>query len=171
MRSFAVLTDIEFEGLVADLLSEELGRHVERFSCARDGGIDLRWKTGEGGDGIGQVKHHVRSSFSQLRAAAKEEAKHLHNLLPVQYIFITSFDLSKTQKDKVYGELSKWMSGPADVLGGRDVDALLTRHPTVERQHPKLWLASGTQLFWATHADILNRSSALEERIERNLHR
>jgi hypothetical protein len=58
-----------------------------------------------------------------------------------------------------------WMRDVDDVLGGRDIDGMLTRHPAVETRHPKLWLATGSQLFWTTHSDLANRASALRDRI------
>jgi hypothetical protein len=100
MRNFAVLSDIEFEELVADLLAAELGITVERFGAGRDGGIDLRWsETAGGGKSIGQCKHYQRSTFSQLLAAAKAEIPHLRVVRPPHYRFVTSFDLTVGQKD------------------------------------------------------------------------
>ena len=78
MRNFGVLTDIEFEDLVADLFSAEFGRPVERFGRARDGGVDLRWVADLGGVGIGQAKHYSRSTFAHLLAAAKDEIGRAH---------------------------------------------------------------------------------------------
>ena len=172
VRDFSVLSDVEFEELVADLLAAELGQPVERFAVGRDGGIDLRWQNPRGkgnGKGIGQCKHYHRSTFSQLLAAARAEVPHLELVKPHGYRFITSADLTVGQKEKLYTVFSEWMTGVDDVLGGRDVDGLLTRHEAVERRHPKLWLSTGSQLFWATHSDIANRASALKARIAASL--
>jgi hypothetical protein len=48
MRSFDVLSDLEFEEVVADILAAELNRPVERFARGQDDGVDLRWKADEG---------------------------------------------------------------------------------------------------------------------------
>jgi hypothetical protein len=77
--------DIEFEGLVADVLSVDLSTSVERFAAGRDGGIDLRWNVTPGVIGIGQCKHYLRSSFSQLVAAARAEVRHVEDLQPNDY--------------------------------------------------------------------------------------
>lgn len=136
------------------------------------GGVDLRWRTPEdGGTAIGQCKHYARSTFAHLLAAATAEVDHVEALRPDSYSFITSYDLTVGQKSKIYELFRDWMSGPDDVLGGRDVDGLITRQATVERRHPKLWLSSGSQLFWATHSDLANRASALRDRIKRSLPR
>ncbi|MEV5851791.1 MULTISPECIES: hypothetical protein [Streptomyces] len=168
MRNFSVLSDVEFEELTGDLLGAELNVLVERFASGADGGIDLRWRV-DGQTFIGQCKHYAKSSFSQLLKSAEKEVPKLLKLKPAGYRFITSFDLSPLQKEKIYALFSSWMSSPGDILGGRDVDALITLHEAVERRHPKLWVFTGLQLFWAVRADIANRTSALKSRIERSM--
>ncbi|MFF0833840.1 MULTISPECIES: hypothetical protein [unclassified Streptomyces] len=165
MRDFSILSDVEFEELVGDLLGAELDVLVERFAAGADGGIDLRWRVNTQTH-IGQCKHYEKSSFSQLLASAEKEVAKVTKLAPAGYKFVTSFDLSPLQKDKIYSLFSKWMSTPSDVMGRKDVDALLTRHEAVERRHPKLWVSTGLRLFWTLHADIANRTSALKARIE-----
>jgi hypothetical protein len=170
VRDFSVLSDIEFEELAADLLAAHLKLPVERFGAGRDGGIDLRWDSRTSSrKSIGQCKHYQRSTFSQLLAAAKAEVSHLEEVNPDGYRFITSFDLTVGQKTKFYEIFGRWMESPSDVIGARDLDGLLTPHENVERRHPKLWLSTGSQLFWTTHSDLANRASALRERIEASL--
>jgi DNA polymerase III delta prime subunit len=170
MRDFSVLSDVEFEELVGDLLGAEHNTLVERFAAGADGGIDLRWTTPEGLH-IAQCKHYHRSSFAQLLASAKKEAQKVQKLKPVHYFFITTFDLSVSQKGQIYEIFKSWMKAPGDVSGGRDVDALITKHSDVEHRHAKLWITTGMQLFWATHADIAHRSEALRQRIEKSMPR
>lgn len=171
MRDLSVLSDVEFEELVADLFAAELGRNVERFARGADGGVDLRWELHEGDRGIGQCKHFYRSTFPQLLAAARAELRHLRTQKPRRYRFVTSRDLTPGQKDELIKALNPWLGGPDDVFGSRDIDGLITRFPQVEQAHPKLWLSTGTQLFWATHSDLATRSSALRTRIERAIPR
>ncbi|PWE08487.1 hypothetical protein DD630_17590 [Streptomyces sp. BSE7F] len=170
MRDFSVLSDVEFEELVGDLLGADLVTHFERFPPGRDGGIDLRWRDSSG-LGVAQCKHYRKSSFSHLQASASKEVAKVKKIRPARYKFITSFDLTVGQKWKINSLFSDWMSGPEDVLGGRDVDALLTRHQEVERRHPKLWVSTGMQLFWTLHSDIANRTEALRARIEKSMPR
>jgi hypothetical protein len=169
VRNWNVLTDLDFEALACDLFSAKDSRPVERFARGADGGIDLRWKTTAGGTGIGQCKHYARSTFSQLLATARDEIPKVRLLNPAEYRFITTFDLTVTQKEQIYTLFARWMDGPEDVYGGRDVDGLVTNHPDVEQRHLKLWLSTGSQLFWSTHSDIANRSDALRDRLERTL--
>ncbi|WP_329554284.1 hypothetical protein [Streptomyces sp. NBC_00696] len=168
MRDFSVLSDVEFEELIGDLLGAEFGVLVERFAVGADGGIDLRWQV-QGKTFIGQCKHYEKSSFSKLLTSARKEVTKLAKISPEGYKFVTSFDLSPLQKEKLYSLFSNWMSSPSDVISRKDIDALVTRHEAVERSHPKLWVSTGLQLFWAVHADIANRTSALRSRIERSM--
>ncbi|MFJ2891789.1 restriction endonuclease [Streptomyces sp. NPDC087305] len=165
MRDFSVLSDVEFEELVGDLLSAEMNVPVERFSPGADGGIDLRWQN----DGlcIAQCKHYRKSTFPQLLASAKKEIPKVKKISPKHYQFATSFDLSVGQKAKIYDLFKQWMSGPQDVIGLRDIDSKLTQNPNIESQHPKLWVTTGMQLFWSLHSDIAHRADALRSRIEK----
>ncbi|MFD8910253.1 restriction endonuclease [Streptomyces sp. NPDC059575] len=167
MRDFSVLSDVEFEELVGDLLAAENQVHVERFSPGPDGGIDLRWQND--GLSITQCKHYKNSTFSQLLASAQKEVPKVERINPTRYYIATSFDLSVAQKEKIYKLFASRMQGPGDVLGLRDIDAMLTRHPSVERRHPKLWVTTGMELFWHLHSDIANRADALRARIEKML--
>ena len=170
MQDFAVLSDIEFEELAADLLAAEFAVPVERFARGPDGGIDLRWRSPRSSSlAIGQCKHYVRSTFSHLLSAARAEVDHVKRLNPVEYRFLSSFDLTTGQKQQIFELFAAWMSAPDDVMGARDIDGLITRHPAVEQRHAKLWLSSGAQLFWATHSAIANRSIALRDRIDTSL--
>ena len=96
---------------------------------------------------------------------------HVDRLEPDDYRFITSFDVSVAQKGKLYLLFKRWMADANFVVGGRDSDGPLTKHEKVERRHPKLWLASGSQLFWSVHSDLASRVAALRDRIERALPR
>lgn len=170
VRDFSVLSDVEFEELLADLLAAAEGVAVERFAAGRDSGIDLRWTRPEGTT-IAQCKHYQRSTFSMLLTSARKELSKVAAVAPSSYLFITSFDLGVGQKEKIYQIFKSWMKGPQDVLGGRDIDGLLTSNPEVERRHPKLWVSTGMQLFWANHSDIASRSIALKQRIDKAIPR
>ncbi len=169
MRNWRSLTDIDFEELAADLLAAELERPVERFGRGADGGVDLRWVEVGGGVGIAQCKHYIDSTFAQLLASSKKEGAKVDKLKPFRYLFATSQTLTLNQKNQIKGALPVWIKSAKDVLSGSDLDQMLDRHKVVERKHIKLWLSTGTELFWASHADLLNRSEALRHRIDRTI--
>jgi DNA polymerase III delta prime subunit len=170
MRDFSVLSDVEFEELVGDLFAADMTTTVEKFAPGADGGIDLRWKR-NGRTCIAQCKHYRKSSFGQLYASAQKEVPKVRKVAPSEYRFVTSFDLTVAQKERIYALFSQWMTGPEDIYGLRDINSLIAQHPDVERQHPKLWVTTGMQLFWHLHSDIANRAESLRERIEKAMPR
>lgn len=171
-RAWDNLSDYEFEALVGDLLSAELGIRFERFTRGRDGGIDLRHIPARGNrPDIVQAKHYRNSTLSSLRSAVKKEAKRLADtgVKPRSYRLATSLGLTPANKAELTGLLSPWVKREDHVLGRDDLEALLNAHPSVERQHVKLWLASGTQLAALLRAGTHARSRVLAQDIARTL--
>ncbi len=165
--NFGVLSDYEFELFCADLLSHDEDLPYERFATGKDGGIDLRaWQSGAT---IVQCKHYVRSKFPQLLRDLKKEHSKVSRLAPSKYRVVTSMALSPQQKEDIYDIFKSWMKDPSDVLTGPDLDALLLRHPNVERKYVKLWLTSGTQLSAMVNGAIHERSRFLCEEIVESL--
>lgn len=166
MRQLAALSDVEFERLVADLLTAETGERYERFGVGPDGGVDLRL-TSEGATEIVQCKHYVRSSFSQLRTAAKDEAAKLRRLDPApdSYRFVTSQSLTPEKKRKLVVALDGWVEETGLIWGAETIEDLLEAHPEIERRHVKLWLASSAQLERLLNAATMNRSNDLIDRV------
>ncbi len=161
---FRTLSPSDFELLIRDLLWAEHQWRLEAFGHGRDGGVDLRART-QNGKVVVQCKHYIGSSFADLRSSARREVPKMNTEKPDKYIFATSQDLNRTQKDKLAEDLSPWLSEPADLLTRIDINALLDRHPQVEQQHFKLWLASTNILERIVHSGIWERSEALLENI------
>ncbi|MFE2937560.1 restriction endonuclease [Streptomyces sp. NPDC059255] len=161
---FRTLSPSDFEILIRDLLEAEYRWRLEAFGRGRDGGIDLRASTAVG-KVVVQCKHYLGSSFSDLRASARREVPKMDKEKPDRYLFVTSQDLNRTQKDTLTGDLKPWISDTADLLTQADINALITRHPIVEQQHFKLWLASTTILERIVQSGIWERSEALLEDI------
>jgi conflict system STAND superfamily ATPase len=164
MRSYAALSDYDFEVLVADLLGTELGIRFETFARGADGGVDLRrLEPGDGRPDVVQCKHLLKSSFAKLKSAVGKEPAKLAALDPPPrtYRLVTSQSLTAARKDKLVAAAAPWIASPADILGAEDLDTLLDRHPAVERHHVKLWLTGGTQLDALINAGIYARSEQL----------
>ncbi len=158
MRSFAALSDHDFELLVADLLREECGVRFELFGRGRDLGIDLRHLPAPGSQpDIVQCKHYLRSSYRVLLRAAKDEAQKVAALDPAPraYRFVTTQSLTVARKRELLEALMPFAASEDNILGGEDVNALLDAHPKVERQHVKLWLTGGAQLDALLRAGLL----------------
>jgi hypothetical protein len=171
MRNWDNVSGYEFQGITGHLLGEELGLRFERFGPGRDGGVDLRHLNDNGPPDIVQCKHYKGSSWSQLKRATKAEAKRLAKLehAPARYWFVTSQSLTPARKTELFEILSPFAVVEDDIYGRDDLEDLLDRHPTVERTHVKLWLASGPQLQALLRPGVHARSRALAEQVNRAL--
>ncbi|MGP5011140.1 restriction endonuclease [Psychrobacter glacincola] len=167
--TFETLNDKEFEVLTVDLLSKEFNTHIERFKSGRDGGIDGRFFEGsvENGVVIIQCKHWLKSGIKALVAGCqKHEAKKVIKLNPSRYIFVTSLALSAQNKKDISDAFSPYIKNESDIIGNEDINTLLAKHPDVERQHYKLWLAGTNVLQSILSNDVLGRSSFQLEEIK-----
>jgi hypothetical protein len=167
VRSFHALSDHDFELLAADLLGAELGLRFELFTRGPDGGIDLRYIEGVGtaAPHVVQCKHYLKSSSSQLLRDAKKEREKVAKLdpPPSSYRFVTSQPLTIARKAELRTALAPFLVSDADIYGAEDLNVLLDRHPSVERQHTKLWLTGGAQLDALLRAGTFHRSRQLLE--------
>jgi hypothetical protein len=166
MGQFDVLTDIEFEDFVADLVSAVTGLAFVAGARGADGGIDGLNVSGDERHVI-QCKHFVRSPFSKLEKAAEREAKRLAGFEqpPASYRFVTSMELSHTQKDKLFEILEPWVKTRENVWGGKELVAALDDHEGVAIHHAKLWFHGAAQLRRQLSAADYNRTSALLDQI------
>lgn len=162
---FRSLSPVDFEHVVRDLLSAEWGVHVESFTAGPDGGVDLRCTDPDGRATVVQCKHYPNTRFSGLVAAARKEAPKVAALAPDRYVFVTSQGLTPPNK----AELQEAVDRPTEVLGRDDLNAMLGRHPKVERRSVKLWLTSTEVLDRVLHADLFARSALTEDRLPETL--
>lgn len=162
---FGSLSPYDFEILMRDLLKAEHGVHFETFSRGPDGGVDLRSIVGNHKT-IVQCKHYANSTFSKLKSAAVKEIPKMLQEEPDTYIFATTQNLSKGQKDELAQVLIGLVKSPSDIISRSDVNEFLSRHPYVEKNHFKLWLASTAVLERIVRSGIWERSEALMESIQ-----
>jgi len=170
MHDLRLLSPLDFELLVRDLLQEEFGILLESFGPGRDSGIDFRFARGTGAT-IVQVKHYLDSGQRKLVAAAKRELPKVIKLQPARYIFATSLPLSPNQKNDLIEAMPGVPLQAADIISREDIDNLLTRHPRVLRHHFKLWLSNTQTLERIVHAGIYNRTDAELEVVKGNISR
>ncbi|MDP9434289.1 MAG: restriction endonuclease [Actinomycetota bacterium] len=173
MGLFDELSDADFEVLVADLFTREMGQRFEAFAPGADGGVD-----GQGVDGrhLVQCKHYRRSSFSHLKSQATKQRKKLEDIDPTpdRFDFVTSMDLTSGNKDTLVAELHPFATSHAKIWGYKDVEQLLRKHEDVERTHVKLWLRSSAQLdrllnnaaYERTHALLVQIQGALPRYVQ-----
>ena len=163
---FHTLSPADFEVLTCQLLRQSMGIELETFAHGPDGGVDLRCKASDGTYVVVQCKHYRGSSFSDLRRAARSEAKKMERIRPSRYIIVTSMPLSLTQKESLYSDLMPWCQSTSDILGQESLNILLSEYPQIEQQNFKLWMASTEVLRRIIHSGLWERSEALVEEIQ-----
>lgn len=157
---FSRLNDKEFEVLCTDLISAEEGVRFERFKPGRDGGVDGRYFSPNGGEWILQAKHWVTTSFPQLLAHLRSsEAPKVAALEPERYVLVVSHPLSRLNKEELLKALGA--SCRVTVYGKEDLNDFLARHRGVEQRHFKLWISSATVLVHLLNNAIMGRSDAM----------
>jgi hypothetical protein len=167
---FQQLSPHDFELLTRDLLQAEWNIRLESFKPGKDGGIDLRhWM--KKNPIIFQCKHFVRTGFSGLVRELKEEAAKVRELKPERYVLATSVPLSWANKDKIVEIIGAHCLGPSDLLGQEDLNNLLGRHPKIEQQHYKLWLASQAVLDRVLNNASMTQSDFKVEQVHSDIRR
>lgn len=139
---FSTLLSADFEDLVRDLIGGELGMRFEAFGAGPDEGTDGRHSTGAEAT-ILQAKHYAGSNFSVLKSRMTRERKSIDRLAPSRYILATSRSLSPANKRVLAKIIGPALKDESDIFGPSDLNALLRKHPEIEKSHIKLWL-SGT---------------------------
>lgn len=177
----SALSYIDFERLSKDLLEADLGIRFENFREGQDRGIDLRYapaemrplssadilqrKLGTRHKIIVQCKRY--SQYSDLKSVLKrKELPKVAKLDPRRYLLTTSVSLSPQQVDEIKEILSPFVISTDDIYGRERLNALLDKHPEVERRHLKLWINSVGMLDSILHARTYSVS---REELERTL--
>jgi conflict system STAND superfamily ATPase/restriction endonuclease len=170
---YDTLSDVDFEHLVADLLTEHHGYRFEAAARGPDAAIDLVAEPECGKVHVVQCKHYVNSTFAQLMSAARRERKRLVelNANPAVYTFVTSQGLTQRAKVRLHDILAPYTRGPTDVLGADELAHLLREFPAVQRSHVKLWLEHSGTLDRILNSSSYQRTRELVEEIKRSLPR
>lgn len=164
--NFDNLSPIEFESLVKDLLEEEFGISLERFTSGRDGGVDLRHSKCEKNTII-QCKRY--GEFNSLYTSLKKEKKKIERVKPSRYVIATSVGLNPERKEKIRKLFSKYIVSTGDIFGREELNDLLRKYEHVERKNFKLWLSSTNILKRILHSSIYNESDFAFEKAKENI--
>jgi hypothetical protein len=167
---FMALSPLDFENLVADLLSKQDGVRYESFKAGKDSGIDLRYSisTEKTGSIIVQCKRYSPQNLSQLISSINKEKSNLAVLNPSRYILATTVRLSPRNKQTIIETMSPWIQSHNDIYGSDDLNHLLRIYPEVETAHFKLWISSTNVLEKIFRAHIFSQTTATIEDIQKN---
>ncbi|WP_347051791.1 restriction endonuclease [Flavobacterium olei] len=158
---FNILSPYEFELLTRDLLQLHLNIFLESFGEGSDQGIDLRCSKGK--LLIIQAKRY--KNFNNLFTNLKKEVDKVKKLKPERYILSTSVSLSPQHKVKIKNLFDPFIKYDDDILGKEDLNNLLNKFPSVEKNFFKLWLSSTDILNEIFNNQIANQSSFSQEEI------
>ena len=162
---FRTLSPTDFELLVRDLLRAKLNIEFEAFAHGPDGGVDLRATVGSH-QTVVQCKHYAGSTFSQLKSSAVLEKVKMDHLSPNKYYFVTTQNLTLTQKEKLREVLSPHVKDTNQILAQIDLNQLLGDYPGVESEHFKLWMASAQVIKRIVDSGVWVRRDFLLEEIQ-----
>ncbi|WP_282629673.1 nSTAND3 domain-containing NTPase [Empedobacter sedimenti] len=169
--NFSTLNDKEFEQITKDLLNAKFGINLQDFKVGKDQGIDLRFSSPTNDNSIVvQVKHFLKSGYSQLKNKLKnEELDKVKILNPDRYIIVTSLPLAAKQKDEIKEIFGPYILSSNDVFGQEDLNGFLNEFPQIEKNYYKLWFSSLNILSNLLNNAIEGRSRYLLESIQKKI--
>ncbi|MCX2953775.1 restriction endonuclease [Lentzea sp. NEAU-D7] len=166
-RNYHELSPYDFECLVRDLLSAEWSERLESFPPGADGGIDVRLlKSLENIEVVIQCKHSPGKTWSGISGMLAREAEKIKDKRWSEYWLATSASLSPQGKKKVADLFDAQNLVPERVVASTDLDALLNKHPDVERSNYKLYLTSVAVLEMLLHNELFVHAQDLLTGIE-----
>lgn len=173
---FSALNDKEFENISMELISKDRGKKFERFKVGKDGGVDGRFYSDDGKEEIVQCKHYLKTGYKGLISSLKKKDKNNNSerdkvikLNPEKYIFITSLDLSRKNKDEIKEIFEPYIKSVNDIYGQENLNDILNENSDIEERHYKLWISSTTVLKRIFNNAIKGRSEFLLEDIKEKI--
>ena len=152
-----LLSPLDFEHLIRDLLSMDLSIELTSFAEGKDKGTDLRYASGKAKDCIVQCKR-VKSIS---KAGIKKEYDSVKKLDPHQYYFAISSELSVSKFDYIKSTFSKWMVGDENIYTRSRLNKLLDKYPDVHQRNYKLWINSSEIFSSIINKPLFERAKAL----------
>ncbi len=152
-----ILSPIDFEYLIRDLLSAELNIELTAFAEGKDQGIDLRYSKKNDSSIIVQCKRSKNIS----KATLEDEYGKIKKLNFEKYYFVTSCNLSVNKTDEIKEIFKEWIDSDEYIISRNKINQLLDKHKTVHRKHYKLWLSSVSILNTILNQHLYERSKSL----------
>lgn len=160
----AILSPLDFEHLVRDLLSRDLGLPLTAFAEGKDNGIDLRCSTDESREIIVQCKRVKSISKTQIES----ELLKIVDINPVKYYFVISNDISPDKFDYIKTSFSNWMADDSNIYTRNRLNSLLDIHTDIHQRHYKLWLNSSTIFNTLINRPLFERANSLISDLKRD---
>lgn len=168
MYNLANLNDYEFEILCKDIMQSKLSIPLHRFAKGRDGGVDL-CDDNENIQHMVQVKHYVRSRFSNLKSVLKQEISKVEKINPSKYYVCCSMELSPQQRQEIFSLFSSYMKDVSHIVDKTDIDDFLSNasNKDILEKNYKLWLCSTNVLSMIQNQNIFIDCNEILSEIEK----
>lgn len=167
MFNYYNLNDVEFENLCKDVMERMLCSKLRIFAKGTDGGIDLTDNT-INHNIIVQVKHYIRSKFSDLRTTLRKEVSKVEKWNPNKYYLCCGMELTDANIREIYNMFSSYMESDENIITLIEIDEFLQKpeNSDIARKHYKLWLYSSGILNQLLNQNIFVDCEALLSDIE-----
>lgn len=152
-----ILSPLDFEYLVRDLLSKELNIELTSFAEGKDSGIDLRYANNKSKKTIVQCKRVKTISKNQILS----ELPKIKKLNPKKYIFVVSNDLSPDKFDFIKETFGNWMENDDCIYTRSKLNQLLDKHKSIHQRHYKLWLNTASIFNDLINTPLFERAKSL----------
>lgn len=159
-----ILSPLDFEYLIRDLLSAELKIELTAFAEGKDHGIDLRYSKKDDSNIIVQCKRSKNISKLLLEA----EYEKIKKLNFKYYYFVTSCDLSVSKTDIIKSIFKEWIDSDEYIITRNKINLLLDKYENIHRRHYKLWLSSVSVFSTIINQHLYERSKALVANIQKS---
>jgi len=167
---FSALNDKEFEELVRDLVSKDLGIKLRSFKKGKDKGIDIRFSSVSNiNDVIIQAKHLVESGFKELIQLLKKEKEKLDKMNVGTYYIATSVKLLPQHETAIVSLLSPYIKSGNQIYSRERLNQLLSCNSNIEIKYFKLWITSTTVLARMLNNAAKGRSEYYAEKIKKDI--
>lgn len=160
----SLLSPLDFEHLVRDLLSKDLSIELTAFAEGRDSGIDIRYSKDNSNEVIVQCKRVKNLPNEKI----EEEAEKVTKLNPKKYYLVVSHDISPAKHDYIKKLFENWMEGDSNIYTRNRLNNLLDEHPDIQHKNYKLWLNSATIFNSLINNPLYERAKSLINDIKRD---
>lgn len=159
-----LLSPLDFEHLIKDLLSRELSIELNAFAEGKDSGVDLRYSKNNDSTIVVQCKRAKYIGKELL----EEEAKKVKKISPEKYYFVVSCDLSVNKYDQIKNIFGEWIIGDENIYTKNRINSLLDKHKDIQQKNYKLWLNSSTIFNTLINQHLFERSKSLIDNIQKS---
>ena len=160
-----LLSPIDFEHLIKDLLSKDLNINLNSFAEGKDNGIDLRYSIDDKKSIIVQCKR-VKSISKEV---IDSEFEKIQKLNPKEYYLAFSIDLSVEKINYIKEKFKKWMKGKDEYIYTKSrLNDLLDIHLEIHKKNYKLWINSANIFNTIINQPLFERAKSLIDDIKRN---